>query len=184
MEIGNNEIRILEEILTKSVVAGMEAAFDKLDGWASERKEARQALRAKADEMSKESRAVIRKECVFSLGFENSRIVVTLSRLGLVLLLSLAGNFWQMRQNSQLPGNDLIYCHVRMCGEANREKTMDMEIFFTYERGEEEIILIRGRAEAHKRLVKEPEEKVERVCLSISRAYESQNQVESIKQRK
>lgn len=122
MEIGNNEIRILEEILTKSVVAGMEAAFDRLDGWASERKEARQALRAKADEMSKESRAVIRKEYVFSLGFENSRIVITLSRLGLVLLLSLVGNFWQMRQNSQLPGNDLIYRHVRMCGEANREK--------------------------------------------------------------
>lgn len=33
------QIRVLEEILTKSVVAGLEIAFEKLDGWDSEKKE-------------------------------------------------------------------------------------------------------------------------------------------------
>ena len=56
------QIRVLEEILTKSVVAGLEVAFEKLDGWGSEKKETLQAIEAKIDEMGKESRNVIRKE--------------------------------------------------------------------------------------------------------------------------
>ena len=32
------QIRVLEEILTKSVVAGLETVFEKLDGWDSEKK--------------------------------------------------------------------------------------------------------------------------------------------------
>lgn len=63
------QISVLEEILTKSVVAGMEIVFEKLEGWDSEKKETLQAIEAKIDEMGKESRTVIRKEHVFSLDF-------------------------------------------------------------------------------------------------------------------
>ena len=65
------QIRVLEEILTKSVVAGMEIVFEKQDGWDAEKKETLQAIEAKIDEMGKESRTVIRKEHVFSLDYHS-----------------------------------------------------------------------------------------------------------------
>lgn len=51
-----------------------------------------------------------------------------------------------------------------MYGEVDRERLMDLETLFTYERNEEQVALIREQAETYERLVKE--------------------QVESIKQRK
>lgn len=178
------QIRVLEEILTKSVVAGLEVAFEKLDGWDSEKKETLQAIEAKIDEMGKESRTVIRKEYVFSLDFKNSKTAITLCSMGLVLLFSLVGNFWQMRQNGQLSDNDLKYRYIKMYGEVNQEKLMDLETLFTYERDEEQITLIREQVETYERLVKEQAEKTERVRLNTSQANELQKQAESIKQRK
>ena len=97
------QIRVLEEILTKSVVAGLEIAFEKLVGWDLEKKETLQAIEAKIDEMGKESRTVvIRKEHILSLDFKNSKTVISLCCMGFVILFSLIGNFWQIRQNSQL----------------------------------------------------------------------------------
>lgn len=178
------QIRALEEILTKSIVAGLEIAFEKLDGWDSEKKETLQAIEAKIDELGKEGRTVIRKEHVFSLDFKNSKMVITLCCMGLVLLFSLVGNFWQMRQNSQLSGNDLKYRYIKMYGEANQEKLMDLETVFTYQRDEQQIALIREQVETYERLVKEQAEKIERARLNTSQANELQKQVESIKQRK
>ena len=178
------QIRVLEEILTKSVVAGLEVAFEKLDGWDSEKKETLQAIEAKIDEMGKESGTVIRKEHILSLDFKNSKTVITLCCMGLVLLFSLIGNFWQMRQNGQLSDNDLKYRHIKMYGEANQEKLMDLETVFTYQRDEKQIALIREQVKTYERLVKEQAEKTERARLNTSQANELQKQVESIKQRK
>ncbi|WP_237778779.1 hypothetical protein [Alloprevotella tannerae] len=183
------QIRVLEEILPKSVVAGLEVAFEKLDGWDAEKKETLQAIEAKIDEMGKESRTVIRKEHILSLDFKNSKTVITLCCMGLAILFSLLGNFWQMRhwqmrQNSQLSDNDLKYRHIKMYGEANQEKLMGLETLFTYERDEEQIALIREQVETYERLVKEQAEKTERARLNTSQANKLQKQVESIKQRK
>ncbi|KGN93252.1 hypothetical protein [Porphyromonas canoris] len=178
------QISVLEEILTKSVVAGMEIVFEKLEGWDSEKKETLQAIEAKIDEMGKESRTVIRKEHVFSLDFKNSKTVITLCCMGLVLLFSLVGNFWQMRQNGKLSDNDLKYRYIKMYGEANQEKLMDLETVFTYQRDEEQIALIREQVETYERLVKEQAEKTERARLNTSQANELQKQAEFIKQRK
>lgn len=178
------QIRVLEEILTKSVVAGMEIVFEKQDGWDAEKKETLQAIEAKIDEMGKESRTVIRKEHVFSLDFKNSKTVITLCCMGLVLSFSLVGNFWQMRQNSQLSDNDLKYRHIKMYGEANQEKLMDLETVFTYQRDEKQIALIREQVKTYERLVKEQAEKTERARLNTSQANELQKQAEFIKQRK
>ncbi|KGN86859.1 hypothetical protein [Porphyromonas gulae] len=177
------QIRVLEEILTKSVVAGLETVFEKLDGWNAEKRETLQAI-AKIDEMGKESRTVIRKEHVFSLDFKNSKTVITLCCMGLVILFSLIGNFWQIRQNSQLSDNDLKYRYIKMYGEANQEKLMDLETVFTYQRDEEQIALIREQVETYERLVKEQVEKTERAHLNTSQANELHKQAESIKQRK
>ncbi|KGO04760.1 hypothetical protein, partial [Porphyromonas gulae] len=177
------QIRVLEEILTKSVVAGLETVFEKLDGWNAEKRETLQAI-AKIDEMGKESRTVIRKEHVFSLDFKNSKTVITLCCMGLVILFSLIGNFWQIRQNSQLSDNDLKYRYIKMYGEANQEKLMDLETVFTYQRDEEQIALIREQLETYERLVKEQVEKTERAHLNTSQANELHKQAESIKQRK
>ena len=165
-------------------MAGLEIAFEKLDGWDSKKREALQAIKAKIDEMGKESRTVIRKEHVFSLDFKNSKTVITLCCMGLVILFSLVGNFWQMRQNSQLSDNDLKYRYIKMYGEANQEKLMDLETLFTYQRDEQQIALIREQVETYERLVKEQAEKTERARLNISQANELQKQAESIKQRK
>lgn len=178
------QIRVLEEILTKSVVAGMETAFEKQDGWDLEKRETLQAIEAKIDKMDKESRTVIRKEYVFSLDFKNSKTVITLCSMGLVLLFSLVGNFWQMRQNSQLSDNDLKYRYIKMYGEVDKERLMDLETLFTYERNEEQVALIREQVETYERLVKEQAEKTERARLNISQANELRKQAESIKQRK
>ena len=180
----SEQIRVLEEILTKSVVAGMEIVFEKQDGWDAEKKETLQAIEAKIDEMGKESRTVIRKEHVFSLDFKNSKTVITLCCMGFVHSFSLVGNFWQMRQNSQLSDNDLKYRHIKMYGEANQEKLMDLETVFTYQRDEKQIALIREQVKTYERLVKEQAEKTERARLNTSQANELQKQAEFIKQRK
>lgn len=134
--------------------------------------------------MGKENRTVIRKEHVFSLDFKNSKTVITLCCMGLVILFSLIGNFWQIRQNSQLSDNDLKYRYIKMYGEANQEKLMDLETVFTYQRDEEQIALIREQVETYERLVKEQVEKTERAHLNTSQANELHKQAESIKQRK
>lgn len=89
-----------------------------------------------------------------------------------------------MRQNGQLSDNDLKYRHIKMYGEANQEKLMDLETVFTYQRDEQQIALIREQVETYERLVKEQAEKIERVRLNTSQANELQKQAESIKQRK
>ena len=104
--------------------------------------------------------------------------------MGLVLSFSLVGNFWQMRQNSQLSDNDLKYRHIKMYGEANQEKLMDLETVFTYQRDEKQIALIREQVKTYERLVKEQAEKTERARLNTSQANELHKQAESIKQRK
>ena len=172
------QISVLEEILTKSVVAGLETVFEKLDGWNAEKRETLQAIEAKIDEMGKESRTVIRKEHVFSLDFKNSKTVISLCCMGLVILFSLIGNFWQIRQNSQLSDNDLKYRYIKMYGEANQEKLIDLET------DEQQIALIREQVETYERLVKEQAEKTERARLNTSQANELHKQAESIKQRK
>ncbi|MBB6275347.1 hypothetical protein [Porphyromonas circumdentaria] len=178
------QIRVLEEILTKSVVAGLETVFEKLDGWNSEKRETLQAIEAKIDEIGKESRTVIRKEHILSLDFKNSKTVITLCSMGLVLLFSLVGNFRQMRQNGQLSDNDLKYRYIKMYGEVNQEKLMNLETLFTYQRDEQQIALIREEVETYERLVKEQAEKTEQARLNTSQANELHKQAESIKQRK
>ncbi len=81
--------------------------------------------------------------------------------MGFVILFSLVGNFWQIRQNSQLPDNDLKKCRcIKMYGEVDRERLMDLETLFTYERNEEQVTLIREQAETYERLVKEQAESI------------------------
>lgn len=155
-----------------------------MGGWDSEKKETLQAIEAKIDEIGKESCTVIRKEHILSLDFKNSRTVITFCCTGLVILFSLLGNFWQMQQNSQLSDNDLKYRHIKMYGEANQEKLMDLETVFTYQRDEEQIALIQEQVETYERLVKEQAEKTERARLNTSQANELPKQAESIKQRK
>ena len=104
--------------------------------------------------------------------------------MGFVILFSLVGNFWQIRQNSQLPDNDLKkYRCIKMYGEVDRERLMDLETLFTYERNEEKVALIREQAETYERLV-EQAEKTERARLNTSQANELHKQAEFIKQRK
>lgn len=73
------------------------------------------------------------------------------------------------------------YRYIKMYGEANQEKLMDLETLFTYQRDKQQIALIREQVESYERLVKEQAEKTERACLNTSQANELQKQAESIK---
>lgn len=75
------------------------------------------------------------------------------------------------------------YRYIKMYGEANQEKLMDLETVFTHQRDEQQIALIREQVETYERLVKEQAEKIERVRLNTSQANELQKQAEPIKQR-
>jgi len=51
--------------------------------------------------------AIIRKENVFIIDFQNSKD--TIITLALLIRFSLSGNIWQLNRNSQLKDNDLKY---------------------------------------------------------------------------
>lgn len=104
--------------------------------------------------------------------------------MGLVILLSLAGNVWQSTRNSQLRDNDLKYRYINMQGEANPENLLKMETAFTYNRNKDSINIIRKRVETYERLVKEQAEKIERARLNTKEAERLEKEVESVKKRK
>lgn len=71
--------------------------------------------------------------------------------MGLVILLSMAGNIWQTTHNSQLRDNDLKYRYINMQGEANPENLLKLETVFTYNRNKDSIAVIRKRVETYER---------------------------------
>jgi hypothetical protein len=127
---------------------------------------------------------IFRKEYVFSLDFRNSKAVITMITMGLVILLSLAGNVWQSNYNSRLKDSDLKYRYVKMQGETNQEELLNLETVFSYNRNKDSISLIRKRVETYERLVKEQSEKIERARLNASEAKRLEKEAESVKSRK
>ena len=97
---------------------------------------------------------VNRKEHVYSfkLDFKNSRTAITIITMGLFIFLSLAGNIWQFRLNSQLKNNDLKYRYIQMKGKINHDALLKLDTTFTYESNKDSIAAIRKQVEAYERL--------------------------------
>jgi hypothetical protein len=79
----------------------------------TEIKSAIKPIDEKINQIKSQQNVVVRKEHVFSIDFQNSKAAITMISMGLVILLSLGGNIWQLNRNDQLKDNDLKYRYIK-----------------------------------------------------------------------
>ncbi len=174
----------LEEMMALFAGTALGKAFEKLDKDFSNVTDILSRVSENLNLVSVPANFVIRKEHSLSIDFKNSKAAITMIAMGLIILLSLAGNIWQINRNCQLKDNDLKYRYVKMQGEAKQEVLFKLETVFTYGRNEDSIAIIRKRVETYERLVKEQSEKIERARLNAREAEMLDREVESVKIRK
>ncbi|MDX9906736.1 MAG: hypothetical protein RBS55_09145 [Bacteroidales bacterium] len=142
------------------------------------------SIHKKMDSLNLSHDSVIRKEHVFRIDIRSSKVAVMLFAMSLGMLLSLAGNIGQYRQNIFLKDNDLKYRSVKMQGGADRESLLKLETVFTYDRNRDSISVLRRQVETYERLVREQAEKTERARLNATEAERLQKEMETVKNRK
>ena len=178
------QIEELRENMAEFAGCALGKSFEKLDGEFEKITDLINQLNKKIEPLNVPQNFVIRREHAFSLDFKNSKVAITMITMGVVILLSVAGNIWQSIRNGQLRDNDLKYRYINMQGEANPENLLNLETVFTYNRNEDSIVTIRKRVETYERLVKEQAEKIERARLNAKEAERLEREVESVKNRK
>lgn len=178
------QLKELKQNMAAFTGHALDKSFEKLDGEFEKITDLINQLNKKIEPLNVPQNFVIRKEHAFSLDFKNSKATITMITMGLVILLSVAGNVWQSTRNSQLRDNDLKYRYINMQGEAYLENLLNLETVFTYNRNKDSIAVIRKRVETYERLVKEQAEKIERVRLNAKEAERLEKEVESVKSRK
>ncbi len=178
------QIEELQENMAEFAGCALGKSFEKLDGDFLKITDLINQINKKIEPLNVPQNFVIRREHAFSVDFKNSKAAITMITMGLVILLSVAGNVWQTTRNSQLRDNDLKYRYINMQGEANPESLLKLETVFTYDRNKDSIAVIRKRVETYERLVKEQAEKIERARLNAKEAERLEREVESVKSRK
>lgn len=178
------QIEKLREIMVEFAGCALGKSFEKLDGDFEKITDLIEQTNKKIEPLNVPQNFIIRREHAFSLDCKNSKAAITIIAMGLVILLSLAGNIWQFTRNSQLRDNDLKYRYINMQSEANPENLLKLEAIFTYNRDKDSIAVIRKRVETYERLVKEQAEKIERARLNAKEAERLAKEVESVKSRK
>lgn len=178
------QIEELRENMAEFAGCALGKSFEKLDGDFLKITDLIDQLNKKVEPLNVPQNFVIRREHAFSLDFKNNKAAITMLSMGLVILLSVAGNIWQSSRNSQLKDNDLKYRYINMQGEANPDNLLKLETVFTYDRNKDSIAIIRKRVETYERLVKEQAEKIERARLNAEEAEKLEREVESVKSRK
>lgn len=175
------QIEKLQENMAEFAGCALGKSFEKLDGEFGKITDLINQLNKKIEPLNVPQNFVIRREHAFSLDFKNSKAAITMIAMGLVILLSVAGNVWQTTRNSQLIDNDLKYRYVNMQGEANPENLLKLETVFIYNRNNDSIAVIRKRVETYERLVKEQAEKIARAMQNAKEAERLEREVESLK---
>jgi hypothetical protein len=104
---------------------------------------------------------VIRKEHVLIVDFRNSKAAITIITMGLLILLSIGGNIWQLNRNSQFKDNDLKYRYIKSINGINAENLNKLERIFHYQRDNKKIRDIRGNVEDYENRIKDNAEKIE-----------------------
>ena len=85
--------------------------------------------------------------------------------MGIVILLSLGGNIWQLDRNSQLKDNDLKFRYVKSTNGISSENLDKLEDIFQYQRDKKLIREIRGKVYEYEREVQKAAEEIERKRL-------------------
>ena len=148
------QINELQRNMTQVAAYSLGKANNKLDQLFAGLSALIDPINKKMDLVNLPEHFVNRKEHVYSfkLDFKNSRTAITIITMGLFIFLSLAGNIWQFRLNSQLKNNDLKYRYIQMKGKINHESLLKLDTMFTYEPNKDSIAVIRKQVEAYERL--------------------------------
>ncbi len=152
------QIKELQKIQAQVAGYSLGKVNDKVDTILTELKTMIVPLNEKVRQLQIPPNMVIRKEHVFIVDFRRSKTAITLITMALVILLSLGGNIWQLRNNNQLKDNDLKYRYVKMKGKPDSQDILRLETIFTYGRNRDSISFIREQVESYERLVKEQAE--------------------------
>lgn len=108
---------------------------------------------------------VIQNDHNFRVDFQNSKAALTMITMGIVILLSLGGNIWQLDRNSQLKDNDLKFRYVKSTNGISSENLDKLEDIFQYQRDKKLIREIRGKVYEYEREVQKAAEEIERKRL-------------------
>ncbi|WP_321289055.1 hypothetical protein [uncultured Sunxiuqinia sp.] len=139
----------LEQIKELQNIQALVAAYslgkvnDKVDTILTDLKTMIVSLNEKVGQLQTPLNMSIRKEHVFIVDFRRSKTAITIIIMALVILFSLGGNIWQLRNNNQLKDNDLKYRYVKMEGKAGSQVLLWLETVFTYNRNRDSISVIR-----------------------------------------
>jgi len=120
-------------------------------------------LNEKVGQLQAPPNMVIRKEHVFIVDFRRSKTAITIITVALVILFSLSGNIWQLRNNIQARDNNLKYRYIKMEGKASSKDLLRLETIFTNDR--DSISVIRDMVESYEQLMKKQVEKIEQRSL-------------------
>lgn len=90
-----------------------------------------------------------------TIELKSSKVVVALVSLGVLLLASLIGNFYQFSANNRLTDNDIKYRYVKAMGEITPDNLFKLETIFEFEPDKQKQRSLRKMVEEHEQRVEQ-----------------------------
>lgn len=106
-------------------------------------------INEKINQFKSQQNVIIRKEHIFSIDFRNSKAALTMTSMGLIILLSFGGNIWLLDRNNQLKDNDLKYRYIKSISGISSENLFKLDRIFKYPREEKKIREIQVKVEKY-----------------------------------
>ena len=109
---------------------------------------------------------------------------MALVSLGVLLLASLIGNFYQLSVNNRLTDNDIKYRYVKAMGEITHDNLFKLETIFEFEPDKQKQRSLRKMVEEHEQRVEQRARELEQARLKEAQAEQLRQEAESLKQKK
>ncbi|MEG1400777.1 hypothetical protein [Bacteroides sp.] len=119
-----------------------------------------------------------------TIEIKSPKIVVALVSLGVLLLASLIGNFYQFSANNRLTDNDIKYRYIKAMGEITPDNLFKLETIFEFEPAKQKQHSLRKMVEEHEQRVEKRARELEQARLKEAQAEQLRQEAESLKQKK
>jgi hypothetical protein len=119
-----------------------------------------------------------------TIEIKSSKVVIALVSLGVLLLASLIGNFYQLSTNNRLTDNDIKYRYVKAMGEITPDNLFKLETIFEFEPDKQKQHSLRKMVEEHEQRVEKRARELEQARLKEAEAEQLRQEAESLKQKK
>lgn len=119
-----------------------------------------------------------------AIEIKSSKVVAALVSLGVLLLASLIGNFYQLSANNRLTDNDIKYRYVKAMGEITPDNLFKLETIFEFEPDKQKQHSLRKMVEEHEQRVEQRAKELEQARLKEAQAEQLRQEAESLKQKK